>query len=275
MLDWPSDAGDASVRDMNLSDGMGGRRFALGACVCLGLMACDDKDALGGGQAQDDGTNGQCEETVMVLADLTATTALGVAPQELADAVVLPDAGEVWTWADPTVADGEFVVVTNATPGDTTLQISVASVGEARLVASEPKLPEPGTDAPSIYPICNDRIELDVTLAIATEDGMLDEAGVAATLRYESDEEGISTVEGMRVSASVPLEMSTLEGALEVVSESPEALDSVVYALDLALGGTEGGAPVLPEISLNALGEGSDGNIAWAAFYMLGSLPGL
>ena len=103
----------------------------------------------------------------------------------------------------------------------------------------------------------------------------LDEAGVAATLRYESDEEGISTVEGMRVSASVPLEMSTLEGALEVVSESPEALDSVVYALDLALGGTEGGAPVLPEISLNALGEGSDGNIAWAAFYMLGSLPGL
>ena len=257
-------------------------RTALVTAACMGhlTMAGCDGDKSGDGASLDDNdaepSGSECDETVTVLDDLAAATSVGVAPQALADAVALPGDSVSWSWADPGMpAPTEFVITTNATPGETALTVSVASVGEARFVDSEPAEPPNGQDSPSIYVECNDRVELDVTLAVATDDGMLAESAQGATLLYVAPGEEGSSIEGVRVSASIPLDMGTLEGALEVVSQQPDDLDEVAYTLSLALGGTDGGVDVVPEISLDALGSGSDGEITWAAIYNVASIPGL
>src|SRR5690606_10242521 len=140
-------------------------------------------------------------------------------------------------WLDGEIANGSF-------SGSTELEVTVALSGSARFVDSEPKETDgEGAAIGEIGTYCNDRLELDATLAIKTADGALDEVA-DVVLKAESPR---------LARANFVLDADQLGGELDVELSAPQG-----YELD--------GAPKL-SFDVQIADVGVAGGIDVAATY--------
>jgi hypothetical protein len=167
------------------------------------LVGCFDGDK----NALEDGP--YCEDTPTVVA-LEELTELGLSG---ADLLLLAEGehAEVLTWAE--------------TGTTTPVAVTVAfTEGEVRFVDSEAVYPEGDEPTTAIGVECEDYVEVDVSLAITTEDGALDEAYELALRSYD----------GATVSASVSFDHAEMIGSYELTLMDPSEYDSVEHGLDVA-----------------------------------------
>jgi hypothetical protein len=170
--------------------------------ACLLLVGCFEKRD----PSLEDGP--YCENTPTVVT-LEETTELGFSG---ADLMALAEGGfdETLTW----IEDG------STTP----VHVSVGyAEGEVRYVSSEAVYPDSDEPTIDIGIECQDYLEVDVSLVITTEDGALDES---LELALRSDE-------GTRVSGSLELDHTQLDGSYEFTLMDPSEYDSVTHFLDV------------------------------------------
>lgn len=98
------------------------------------------------------------------------------------------------------------------------------AAGEVRYVASELVHPEGDGPTMDLGIVCDDRVEVDVSLVITTEDGGLDED---LTLALRSSD-------GVRVRAGLVFDHSTLDGSYDYTLEHPLEVDSVIHSLEVS-----------------------------------------
>ena len=111
----------------------------------LAIAGCDE------GRGEDTGPSCKDEEHPVALDELTR---LGFSAQQVVD-LVSPSFEGPLTWSDQTA---------------TVLELAIASTGEAWFVDSE-VVAGSGDEQPAIWPICEDRVAVAVTIHFATEDG--------------------------------------------------------------------------------------------------------
>jgi hypothetical protein len=194
-------------------------RFALLPLLALG---CDRQTADGDHEV--DG-GGECVETVTVLADIDAVSALGFAPAELLALAAGEHSSEmVWgTGIKDSIATVSFGPESGA--GMLTATITHKG-GEARYIAS--KLKDSGVwDGGGAS--CEDRVEIDVEVTLASAGGALMESFVAP-LRGSTAK--VATVHH-------EIELMDLGGKLELTQVEPEQVR--VGAMQIELGISEGG----------------------------------
>ncbi|MFH1468093.1 MAG: hypothetical protein ABIO70_27145 [Pseudomonadota bacterium] len=153
-------------------------RTLLSASALLLLGACSEK-------AAEDYAGPHCEDTPTVIT-LEEATALGFSGADvLALAEGIRDETLTWT-ADESTTPVHVTVTYDA--------------GEVRFVDSEPVYPE-GEDGAiqDIAVVCDDRVEVDVTVTVVTDDGGFDEAWDVA----------LASIDGLSAGASVDLESFT------------------------------------------------------------------
>ncbi len=173
----------------------------------LAVTACDfgDEQPAGGG----------CEDTYTVLA-LDEASVLGFSGQDLLDSV-----------------EGEYLDTLHWADGTSeNLSITLTHVGgEVRFVDSEPRETEGTTDL--AMPYCEDRLEVSVEAAIATNGGSFDEV---LTVILNSDDPTSARFD------SGDLHPDDLVGSYDFVSFDPSEWDTVDF--DITAGfdfnGTEG-----------------------------------
>jgi hypothetical protein len=143
----------------------------------LALVGCDD-----GRGGEDTGPSCEDHEAPVTLDE---STALGFTAHDLVD-LVTPEFHGPLTWADETT---------------TTLDLVIVSTGEAWFVDSE-VVPGEGDQQPAIWPICDDRVEIAVTIQFTTEDGAFAEswddrvAGTSATEAHWAHELDLDALGG-------------------------------------------------------------------------------
>lgn len=130
----------------------------ISIAVALALLS----GCLFGNKTLDDGP--YCEDTATVVA-LDEVTELGFAAVDLL-ALAEGTHDETFTWA----RDG------STTP----VMVVVDTPGEARFVHSEAVYPDTGGERLDIAVLCEDRVEVDVSVALTTADGAFDEAWTVA-----------------------------------------------------------------------------------------------
>lgn len=116
-------------------------------------------------------------------------------------------------------------------PEETSTPVSVSvgyAAGEVRFVASELVYPEGDGPTMDIGIVCDDRVEVDVSLVIFTEDGGLDE-DLSLALR---------SFDGVHVTAGLAFDHSTLGGTYEYTLEHPLEVDSVAHSMEVSFGDT-------------------------------------
>lgn len=198
----------------------------------LALTGCFINDKDSGDTGLLDSSGPSCEDTPTAI-DLDEATALGVSGQDLLDlAGAVPETELYWV-------DGGAV---------TGLSIGVSYAGEARWVISE-EVPCTGPgDCPAIAVICDDRLEVDVAVTFATDDGAFDETW-AATL---------SSTDGQTATFSAAIDPDALGGTWTPESLDPDQYDS--FSVSASGRFDEGG----PSGAISAQGTGTDGDVAWA-----------
>lgn len=228
------------------------RHLAVFTLLPLLALACD----LGGKDDKDEELetgSGDCVETVTVLADLDAVSALGFAPAELlAHAVGEHSSPMVWGEG---IKESIATVSFGPESGASTLTATIAHKGgEARYVASKPK----ESEWDGGYASCSDRIEVDVEVTLASAGGALMESFIAplrgstakvATLRHE-------------------IELAELGGSLALTQVEPEqaTVGAMQVELGISEGGLFGGASSVVEVPI--------GDSVGATFMTYASWPG-
>lgn len=109
-----------------------------------------------------------------------------------------------------TIAGGDHTADVTYSTGDTTsLTLSVLyQDGDIRYIDSEVEEVPEGQVAPTIWPECLDRLEVDVALEVATDDGALAEAWTSTLTAYEEQTIGVYQ----------ELDIDALSGTLDVES---------------------------------------------------------
>lgn len=167
-----------------------------------------------------------CEETITLLDGPDAVTAADLSAAEVLAIVAGEHASEL-EWLAP---DGEGIdVETSATPGTTPLVLALAYAGgELRWVDSRYVDPPGPNDA--VYVECLPRLEIDATLAVTSEDGLLAEHFDVVVVA-----EANASNELHWASISHALEPDALAGTLEIQSITPPDPDELEYQLELAI----------------------------------------
>jgi hypothetical protein len=150
-----------------------------------------------------------CEDTPTVVG-LDEVTALGFSG---ADLLLLAEGehAETLTWAE-----------TGAT---TPVAVGVAyAEGEVRFVDSVAVYPEGDGETPAIGVECFARVEVDVTLTIATEDGALDESFALS----------LGSQDGLTTTAWYSFDHEELNGSYEFTLMDPSEYDSVQHGLSVS-----------------------------------------
>lgn len=157
-----------------------------------------------------------------------------------------------------TLAEGEHVGTLTWYPGgdtepaderDTPLLLTVRyDGGGVRHVASEAVYPEGDEGAADIAIVCEDRIEVDVTLAISTDDGGLDEVYALA----------LASTDGLRATATVTFDHSTMGGSYQYTLDHPLDTDSVTHSLYAAFDEAGSGGEIVA-----TAGGCYDGHDSW------------
>lgn len=189
------------------------------------LVGCD-----GSGKDLENGPH--CEDTPTVVA-LDEVTELGVAAQALVD-LAQGTHEETFTWARD--------------DSTTPLALTVTwDGGEARFVDSEPVYPE--GESPAIGIVCDDRVEVDVDVTFATDDGAFDEAwGLAleglsadlATFHQELDPDDLGGTYDMDVDITEPYEERGLwsSGSFDAAGARGEVMGQISGSGDCEDGDT-------------------------------------
>ncbi len=199
----------------------------LGTCLALALIApaCDSPTEP---DFQDDGKeagNSSCVETVTVLSDLEAATALGFSPAELI-ALAEGSRSAAMSWGEG-VSESIATVKFGPESGEGTLTAGIAyKGGEARHIASEPK--DTGELSNPEWGDCVDRVEVDVEVTLDSAGGALAEK-FTAPLRASSPR--VAFVEAA-------LALDQLAGTFALTEKSD---DVEVGPLNLELGVFAGG----------------------------------
>lgn len=193
-------------------------RFALLPLLVAGCSSSTDD----GGYEVDGG--GECVETVTVLADINAVSALGFAPAELLTVAVGEHSSPmVWgTGIQESIAKVAFGPESGA--GMLTATITHKG-GEARYISSKPA----ESEWDGGYASCSDRVEIDVEVMLASAGGALMETFVAP-LRGSTAKVAVVRHE---------LELADLGGSLALTQVEPE--DVKVRPMQIELGISEGG----------------------------------
>lgn len=163
-----------------------------------------------------------------------------------------------------TIAGGDHTATLTWATGDTTeLTLSVSyQDGDIRYIDSEPEEPGPGEVAPAISPVCEDRLEVDVVLEAATEDGALAETWDSTLSAYE--EQVINLYEELAIDGLT----GTLDVASYVTSADYTALSAWISG-EITVTGTSG------EVAGQASGEDDCGDSedcsAWAEAVDIGT----
>ena len=135
-----------------------------------------------------------------------------VSPLGFSAADVATLVGESVTTPMVWLETADLGVEATVVPGPSELTLTILDLTNPRFVDASPEEPE---DGPAIEPaaVCPDRVDIDVTLHIATADGALDET-VSATLHATSAE---------LVELLVPLDPTSLTGTFSVAAVSATA----------------------------------------------------
>ena len=211
---------------------------------CIGMLAVVAGCGLGGKDLE---TGPYCEDTPTVVA-LDEVTDLGFAAQALVD-LAQGDHTETFTWARDDSTTPLSLTVTHGG-------------GEARFVDSTAVYPDGGGESPAIGVICEDRVEVDVDLQFATDDGAFDEAWALAIWGVESD----------TATFRQDLDPDGLGGSYDMADDiGDEAYDdrSLWVGGAFALEGASG--EVMGQISGSEDCDAGDTCTAWAASVSVGS----
>ncbi len=142
------------------------------------------------------------------------------------------------------LAEGEHAETLTWLASDTTTGLTVTvhyDAGEVRFVDSEAVYPDTGMSE-AIGVECDDRVEVDVTVAVVTEDGALNESfGLA-----------LSSTDGASASARVSFDHTELNGSYTFDLMDPSEYDSVEHSLDMSFDAEGSGG------ELTAQAEGCD-----------------
>lgn len=192
----------------------------------------DDGNEAGGDQG--------CLEEVTVLAGIDAATALGFSA---ADVLAVAEGQHMspMTWSNG-LHDGPATVEFGPESGDAQLAVTIAYAGgEVRHIKSTPDTGGDGGNDGGYFATCNDRIEIDVEVAVDSSGGAFAETFVAplrATTR------GIATLRHT-------IEVADVEGSFALTTVDPA--DAEVGPIDLDLGispsGLFGGANTTVQVA--------------------------
>ena len=139
------------------------RLRALLSATLLMALPCLSAGCAAGGQTGEE-SGGHCQETSRAL-DLDTESPLGFSPRDVLG-FAEGEHSTAFEWL-PTPA-----VPYGPESGPGRLQLSVSSLGRARLVTREPNGTSDGTE---LLDCCPDSVQLDVQLTLRTEAGALDE----------------------------------------------------------------------------------------------------
>lgn len=226
----------------------------LGLLLLAPSPACDpnpDSELEDGGE---DASGNGCVETITVLNDLHAPTALGFSPNQLiALAEGQHGADMVWgTGIDESIAKVSF----GPESGEATLTVVIDhGAGEVRYVHSEPEAGEELLDGPGSG--CSDRVEVDVEVMLASSGGGFAEI-FTAPLQASTARVAFVRHE---------LELAELAGNFTLTEVEPEDVKVGPLALDLGIfaGGLFGGVTSVVEVT--------DGEITAATFMDVARWP--
>jgi hypothetical protein len=197
------------------------RSIACFALLSLLVAGCSSATADGDYEADGDG---ECVETVTVLADINAVTALGFAPAELLT-VAAGEHSSPMVWGTG-IKESTATVGFGPESGAGTLTATITHEGgEVRYIASKPATEYDG----AYIKTCNDRVEIDVEVSLASAGGALMERFVAP-------------LRGTTAKVAVvrhAIELADLGGSLALTQVEPE--NAKVSAIQLELGISEGG----------------------------------
>jgi len=105
------------------------------------------------------------------------------------------------------------------------VHVSVAyAEGEVRLVASQAVYPEGDAPTMDLGLICEDYLEVDVSLVVTTEDGGLD----------ESYEVALRSFDGQRATAYAEFDHGSMGGSYDYAMEYSMEVDSVTHSLEVS-----------------------------------------
>lgn len=216
----------------------------LRAALALALIACTGSEDDPNTKDDTAGEGAHCEDTVTDVA-FDEVTALGFA----ADAVVA-------------LADGAHAETMRWASGDSSpLAVTVTVGTTARMVDSEAVYP-PGTTV-DIGLYCEDRVELDATLQLVSDDGLLDE-----TL-----EGALVSIDGLSALFYATLEPDGLGGSLQMDDFMTETLDYDERSLSLSASfDSEGSSGWLSGI-VSGTGDCEEGEncTAWSGSFEIGT----
>lgn len=134
----------------------------------------------------------------------------------------------------------------------TTLHLQVAySDGIINFVDAEPKPSEEGTYTDGAAAICDDYVEVGVTLSFKTDDGAFD----------ESFDLKLQSFDGLSATFGVDLLPDSLNGSYELTIENPEQYDEVTAYLNGSISGTSSAGKLYEQ------GSKVDGETASATAY--------
>ena len=122
------------------------------------------------------------------------------------------------------LAEGEHTetLVWAETEATTPLAVGVSyDAGEVRYIDSVAVYPEGDGDTPAIGVECFARVEVDVTISLATEDGAFD----------ESFDLALSSEDGVHASAGLSFDHGDLAGSYEFTLMDPSEYDDVSHSL--------------------------------------------
>lgn len=236
--------------------------FSLAMLVALSFgAACgdddddDDDDSTldddTGDDDEDDASSG-CDETATVLADQeTESELLGFSADDL-----LFIAGGGFETTGTYLEDSDIL---SYTPSEGATEVTITinyTDGEIREIESVPS--ETTGEAPDIDAICENRLEVDAEIVVATADGAFFETWQGTLTQSET--ESVPTV-------SIDFDPSALDGDFEITAiEGPEP-DSVEGALRTTFGDEPAGEiAILVEQSS---GDGPDGTVSMAQIPVL------
>jgi hypothetical protein len=214
----------------------------MSALIPLMLLACfsDDEDTATVSSMP------SCEETPTALA-LEEQTALGFSAGELlAMAEGLTETELLW-----------------AVDGTSALSIEVSHQGgEARYITSVAVYPDDGGATPAIGVVCEDRVEIDVSVTFQTDEGTFNEAW-DGTLRSSSGEADLTA------SLYHELDLDAMGGSFAVDGWAPEGYaDSAVAWIDASFD-----ADGNPSGEVAGYVSGEDGEVAWAETFEVATWP--
>ena len=217
------------------------------ACLTSFGAACHGKGGDDDGGNQD--AYQSCKETAKALADVNKVSALlGISAADLLDEV-----GNGFTTA-ARYADDTTILTQSPLGGETNLTVTISyDGGEIREIES---VPVDGDD--EFAGECLNRLEVDVAVAVSTEDGAFAEnwrAVLAQTV--SSEQEGFDDP-----ILAAEFDPAGIEGSFKIVSIAGVTPDSVTGALNTtAVDPFQGSIDILVE---QTSGEGQDGTVSQA-----------